>query len=64
VPLPEEELPTLCDPIGCKFLRARSQDALLPENYGFIVKNERGESIHGDFVLFANCLFPNLFSNN
>jgi hypothetical protein len=64
VPLPEEESPTLCDPIGCKFLRARYQDALLPENYGFIAKNERGESIHGEFVLFANYLFPILSSDN
>jgi hypothetical protein len=53
VPLPEEELPMFCYPTGCKLFRARYQDAPLPENYGFIVKNERGDSIHGEFVLFG-----------
>ena len=47
VPLPEEELPMFCYPTGCKLYRARYQDAPLPENYGFSVKNERGDSIHG-----------------
>ena len=47
VPLPEEELPMFCYPTGCKLFRAKYQDAPLPENYGFVVKNERGDSIHG-----------------
>ena len=49
VPLPEEELPMFCYPTGCKLSRARYQDAPLPEHYGFVVKNERGDSIHGTF---------------
>ena len=48
VPLPQEELLMCCYPTGCKLFRSRYQDAPLPENYGFVVKNERGDSIHGE----------------
>lgn len=47
VPLPEEELPMFCYPTGCRLFRAKYQDAPLPEYYGFVVKNERGDSIYG-----------------
>ncbi len=47
VPLPEEELPMFCYPTGCRLFRARYQDAPLAEYYGFVVKNERGDNIHG-----------------
>jgi hypothetical protein len=49
LPLPEEELPMFCYPTGCRLYRARYSDAPLPQYYGFVVKNERGDSIHGEF---------------
>jgi hypothetical protein len=49
LPLPEEELPMFCYPTGCRLYRARFSDAPLPQYYGFVVKNERGDSIHGEF---------------
>ena len=51
VPLPEEELPMFCYPTGCRLFRARYQDAPLAEYYGFVVKNERGDNIHGKPIL-------------
>ena len=51
VPLPQEELPMFCYPTGCRLVRARYQDAPLAECYGFVVKNERGDSIHGKIVV-------------
>jgi hypothetical protein len=48
VPLPEEELPMFCYPTGCKLLRSKYQDAPLPEHYGFVVKNERGDNVYGE----------------
>lgn len=52
LPLPEEELPMFCYPTGCRLLRARLSDAPLPQNYGFVVKNERGDSIYISCVSF------------
>jgi hypothetical protein len=49
LPLPEEELPMFCYPTGCRLYRARFSDVPLPQYYGFVVKNERGDSIHGMF---------------
>ena len=54
LPLPEEELPMFCYPTGCRLYRARYSDAPLPQYYGFVVKNERGDSIYGE--LFRVCL--------
>jgi hypothetical protein len=51
LPLPEEELPMFCYPTGCRLFRVRYSDAPLPQYYGFVVKNERGDSIHGEFLL-------------
>ena len=48
VPLPEEELPMFCYPTGCRLHRETYQDTPLPEHYGFVVKNERGDSIYGE----------------
>ena len=45
-PLPEEELPMFCYPTGCRLHRARYSDAPLAQCYGFVVKNERGDSIY------------------
>lgn len=47
LPLPEEELPMFCYPTGCKLIRLKYQDSPLPEHYGFVVKNERGDSVYG-----------------
>ena len=58
VPLPEEELPMFCYPTGCRLYRARFCDAPLPQYYGFVVKNERGDSIHVSCVSFMEPLTP------
>lgn len=57
LPLPEEELPMFCYPTGCRLFRARYSDAPLPQYYGFVVKNERGDSIHGKCFLFLILYF-------
>jgi len=49
-------LPMFCYPTGCKLFRARYQDAPLPEYYGFVVKNERGDIIHVSCVSFMEPL--------
>lgn len=54
VPLPEEELPMFCYPTGCRLIRAKYQDAPLPEYYGFVVKNERGDNIYGKGVFYIS----------
>ena len=48
VPLPQEELPMFCYPTGCRLFRQKYQDASSAECYGFVVKNEQGDSIHGE----------------
>lgn len=52
MPLPEEELPMFCYPTGCRLVRAQFSDAPLPQYYGFVVKNERGDSIYVSCVSF------------
>lgn len=56
MPLPEEELPMFCYPTGCRLHRARFSDAPLAEYYGFVVKNERGDSIYVSCVSFMEPL--------
>jgi DENN (AEX-3) domain/uDENN domain/dDENN domain len=56
LPLPEEELPMFCYPTGCRLHRARLSEAPLPEYYGFVVKNERGDSIYVSCVSFMEPL--------
>lgn len=56
LPLPEEELPMFCYPTGCRLHRAKFRDAPLPQYYGFVVKNERGESIYVSCVSFMEPL--------
>lgn len=56
LPLPEEELPMFCYPTGCRLHRARYCDAPLAEYYGFVVKNERGDSIYVSCVSFMEPL--------
>lgn len=48
LPCPEEELPMFCYPTGCRLRRCPFKDAPLAKCYGFVVKNERGDSIHGE----------------
>lgn len=52
LPLPEEELPMFCYPTGCHLHRARYKDTPIPQYYGFVVKNERGDSIYVSCVSF------------
>ena len=56
LPLPEEELPMFCYPTGCRLHRAKFSDAPLPQYYGFVVKNERGDSINVSCVSFMEPL--------
>lgn len=56
LPLPEEELPMFCYPTGCHLHRARFKDAPVPQYYGFVVKNERGDSICVSCVSFMEPL--------
>jgi hypothetical protein len=60
LPLPEEELPMFCYPTGCRLYRARFSDAPLPQYYGFVVKNERGDSIHGEFFSAERPMMNNI----
>lgn len=56
LPLPEEELPMFCYPTGCRLHRSQFGDAPLPQYYGFVVKNERGDSIYVSCVSFMEPL--------
>jgi hypothetical protein len=56
LPLPEEELPMFCYPTGCRLQRAKFCEAPLPQYYGFVVKNERGDSIYVSCVSFMEPL--------
>jgi len=56
VPLPEEELPMFCYPTGCRLSRQMYHDSPSAECYGFVVKNERGDSIHVSCVSFMEPL--------
>lgn len=58
LPLPEEELPMFCYPTGCRLHRAKLSDAPVPQYYGFVVKNERGDSIYVSCVSFMEPLTP------
>jgi hypothetical protein len=56
LPLPAEELPMFCYPTGCRLFRACFSDAPLPQYYGFVLKNERGDSIYVSCVSFMEKL--------
>ncbi|EJK48823.1 hypothetical protein THAOC_32351 [Thalassiosira oceanica] len=53
LPFPEEELPMFCYPNGSKLVRDRLRNLAMPRSYGFVVKNERGDSIYGGITLFC-----------
>jgi len=49
MPFPEEELPLFCYPRGGVYLvRDKLRNLTLPKSFGFVVKNERGDSIYGE----------------
>ena len=45
-----------CYPTGCRLSRFRYSEAPLPQNYGFVVKNERGDSVYVSCVSFMEPL--------
>lgn len=47
MPFPEEELPLFCYAGGSLLIRDKLRNQPLPKPYGFVVKNERGDSIYG-----------------
>ena len=51
MPFPEEELPMFCYAGGSLLTREKMGNAGLPKSYGFVVKNERGDSIYGTLPL-------------
>jgi DENN (AEX-3) domain/dDENN domain/uDENN domain len=57
-PLPEEELPMFCYPTGCTLHRTEYCAIPPPQSYGFVVKNERGDSLHVACVSFMEPLTP------
>ena len=58
LPLPEEELPMFCYPTGCRLYRAKLSEAPVAQYYGFVVKNERGDSIYVFCVYLMEALTP------
>ena len=51
LPFPEEELPMFCYAKGSTLVRDQLCNIGLPKAYGFVVKNERGDSIYGTCYL-------------
>ena len=51
LPFPEEELPMFCYAKGSTLVRDQLCNIGLPKAYGFVVKNERGDSIYGKCYL-------------
>lgn len=59
MPFPEEELPMFCYASGSRLVRDKLKNLPMPKSFGFVVKNERGDSIYGrlscslyEFMLF------------
>jgi len=53
MPFPEEELPLFCYPRGGVYLvRDKLRHWSLPKSFGFVVKNERADSIYGKRSVF------------
>ena len=48
MPFPEEELPMFCYAGGSLLVRDKLRNLSLPKSFGFVVKNERGDSIYGE----------------
>lgn len=47
MPFPEEELPLFCYAGGSRLVRDKLRNLPMPRYFGFVVKNERGDSIYG-----------------
>jgi hypothetical protein len=47
MPFPEEELPMFCYARGSLLKRDKLRNLPIPKSFGFVVKNERGDSIYG-----------------
>ena len=58
LPFPEEELPMFCYAKGSMLIRDQLCNIGLPKAYGFVVKNERGDSIYGTCYL---CVWIGIF---
>eukprot|EP00986_Skeletonema_menzelii_P013803 scaffold8428_cov151-Skeletonema_menzelii.AAC.1 len=56
MPFPEEELPLFCYPGGSYLVRKKLKDLPLPKCFGFVVKNERGDSIYVSCLSFLEPL--------
>jgi hypothetical protein len=56
MPFPEEELPLFCYPGGSLLVRKKLKDLPLPKCFGFVVKNERGDSIYVSCLSFLEPL--------
>ena len=56
MPFPEEELPLFCYPRGSNLVRKKLKDLPLPQSFGFVVKNERGDSIYVSCLSFLEPL--------
>ena len=57
VPLPMEEIPMFCYPkLGCTLVRTQYSNVPPVQYYGFVVKNERGDSIYVSCVSFMEPL--------
>jgi hypothetical protein len=60
VPLPIEEIPMFCYPkMGNKLYRTQYSSIPIPQYYGFVVKNERGDNIYISCVSFMEPLTSN-----
>jgi hypothetical protein len=56
MPFPEEELPLFCYPSGNHLVRKKLKDLPSPKCFGFVVKNERGDSIYVSCLSFLEPL--------
>jgi len=56
MPFPEEELPLFCYAGGSLLIRDNLRNQPLPKPYGFVVKNERGDSIYVSCLSFLEPL--------
>ena len=52
MPFPEEELPMFCYARGSLLVRDKLRNVGLPKCFGFVVKNERGDSIYVSCLTF------------
>jgi len=56
MPFPEEELPLFCYAGGSLLVRDKLRNLSMPRSFGFVVKNERGDSIYVSCLTFMEPL--------